>query len=271
MTKKMEKKYIPLAEFFQHATQHEFTLTYTAIENIMGQQLPNAAYLNLSWWKKTKPPLTHFLSWTSSDYYVTDVQLGRTVTFSRLQAINNEQGEGDASNKQTFIIRPIETDDARLFIKLKKAVNAKYSFEYNNDNNQNLTVQSIRKQMADWRKQKNSTILLCVLNGEFAGYAYIKGNDAPHLRHSATLNIGVIAEHEGKGIGTALLQQAEKWAMQSKIERFDVRILANDEKTITFFGKNNYKIDGTKKQAIKFGHVYFDEHLYSKFLTSENE
>ncbi len=265
MTKKMEKKYIPLAEFFQNATQNEFTLTYTAIENIMGQQLPNAAYLNLSWWKKTKPPLTHFFSWTNSDYYVTDVQLGRTVTFSRL-AVNNEQGVDDPSTKQTFIIRPIGTDDARAYINLKKAVNEKYNFEYFSDYYPNSTVQSIRKQMAEWRKQKNRTILLCVLNGEFAGYAYIQGNEAPHLRHSASLFIGVVAEHEGKGIGTALLQQSEKWAQQNKIEKFDVAILANDEKTIKFFELNNYKIDGTKKQAIKYDNHYFDELLYSKFL-----
>ena len=51
MTKKMEKKYIPLAEFFQNAKQNELTLTYQELENIMGQELPNAAYLNLSWWK----------------------------------------------------------------------------------------------------------------------------------------------------------------------------------------------------------------------------
>ena len=34
MTTKMEKKYIPLAEFFQNSTQSEITLTYEAIENI---------------------------------------------------------------------------------------------------------------------------------------------------------------------------------------------------------------------------------------------
>ena len=52
MVKKLEKKYIPLATFFAEASQNEVTLTYTAIENIVGQQLPNAAYLNSSWWKK---------------------------------------------------------------------------------------------------------------------------------------------------------------------------------------------------------------------------
>ncbi|MEO4054951.1 GNAT family N-acetyltransferase [Solibacillus sp. CAU 1738] len=265
MTKKMEKKYIPLAEFFQNATQNEFTLTYNAIENIMGQGLPNAAYLNLSWWKKTKPPLTHYLSWFNSNYNVIDVQLGRTVTFSRLQA-TNEQSEGEASSKHTFIIRSIETDDARAFINLKEAIYAKCNFDYCKEYNQNLTVQSIRKQMAEWRKQKNSTILLCILNGEFAGYAYIKGHDAPHIKHVASLCIGVVAEHERIGIGTALLQQSEKWAKRNGIERLDVAIMSQDEKAISFFEKYGYEVEGTKKQAIKFNNHYYDELLFGKLL-----
>ena len=48
MVKKMEKKYIPLESFFAEVSQNEVTLTYTAIENIVGQPLPNAAYLNNS-------------------------------------------------------------------------------------------------------------------------------------------------------------------------------------------------------------------------------
>ena len=55
MTKKMEKKYIPLANYFEVALQQEITLSFSELENIMGQALPNAAYLNRSWWKKTKP------------------------------------------------------------------------------------------------------------------------------------------------------------------------------------------------------------------------
>lgn len=49
MTKKIEKKYIPLANYFDVALQQEITLSFSELENIMGQALPNAAYLNKSW------------------------------------------------------------------------------------------------------------------------------------------------------------------------------------------------------------------------------
>ena len=85
MDKKLEKKYVPLAQFFQNSSKIEITLTFEMIENIMGQSLPNAAYLNASWWKKTKPPLTHYFAWLNSEYYVVDVRLGHSITFSKLK------------------------------------------------------------------------------------------------------------------------------------------------------------------------------------------
>ena len=71
--KKMEKKYIPLAQFFETCTDNTFTLTYDEIQNIMGHELPNAAFLNSSWWKKTKAPSTHYFAWTNSNYQVIHV------------------------------------------------------------------------------------------------------------------------------------------------------------------------------------------------------
>ena len=265
MTTKMEKKYIPLAEFFQNSTQPEITLTYEAIENIMGQELPNAAYLNLSWWKKTKPPLTHYLSWHEAGYNVVDVKLGRSITFSRLQ--NKEGGdEVEGSNKHTYIIRSIETDDARSFINLQECIFNECDFEYFQANEQNLTVQQIRKCMTEWRKVKTSNILLCIVNGEFAGYALIKGNNSSRTKHVAALRIGVVEAFQSIGIGSALLNQAEQWCLSHQIERLEASILAHNEKAKSLFEKHNYTCEGVRKSSFKLHDELFDELYYSKFL-----
>ena len=265
MTTKMEKKYIPLAEFFQNSTQAEITLTYEAIENIMGQELPNAAYLNLSWWKKTKPPLTHYLSWHNADYNVIDVKLGRSVTFSRLQ--NKERlDQIEGSNKHTYIIRSIEMDDARSFINLQETIFSECDFEYFSTNEQNLTVQQIRKCMAEWRKVKTSNILLCIVNGEFAGYILIKGNTSSRTKHVASLRIGVATSFQHIGIGSALLTQAEQWCRNHQIERLEANILAHNEKAKSLFEKHNYISEGVRKSSFKLHDELFDEIYYSKLL-----
>ncbi|WP_431028254.1 GNAT family N-acetyltransferase [Lysinibacillus sp. LZ02] len=265
MTKKMDKKYIPLAEFFQNSTQPEMTLTYEAIENIMGQGLPNAAYLNLSWWKKTKPPLTHYLAWLNAEYNVVDVKLGRSVTFSRLQK-NNNGDTGDGTNNQTYIIRTIETDDARAFINLQETIFSECDFEYFNANEQNLTVQKLRKAMMEWRKVKTSTILLCIVNGEFAGYTLINGNISARTKHVASLRIGVAQAFQRTGIGSALLTQAERWAKEHEIQRLEVQILAHNEHARSLFEKHGYVCEGTRKNAFKLQNETFDELYYSKIF-----
>jgi RimJ/RimL family protein N-acetyltransferase len=265
MTKKMEKKYIPLAEFFQNSTQSEMTLTYEAIENIMGQELPNAAYLNLSWWKKTKPPLSHYLSWVNANYNVIDVKLGRSVTFSRLTDSEND-GESQGNNSHTYIIRPIESDDARAFINLQEAVFKECDFEYFDCNEQNLTVQQVRKILAEWRKTKTSNILLCIVNGEFAGYAIIKGNASSRTKHVASLRLGVIESYQNIGIGTSLLNQAEAWCQQHQIERLEVQIVTFNEKAKSLFEKNGYVCEGTRRGSFKLENEAYDELYYSKFL-----
>ena len=265
MTKKMEKKYIPLAEFFQNSTQPEMTLTYEAIENIMGQELPNAAYLNLSWWKKTKPPLSHYLSWVNANYNVIDVKLGRSVTFSRLSN-NGDEDEVHNSNSHTYIIRPIESDDARAFINLQETVFSECEYEYFDFNEQNLTVQQVRKSLAEWRKTKTSNILLCIVNGEFAGYALIAGNVSSRTRHVASLRIGVMEAFQNIGIGTSLLSQSEKWCREHQMSRLEVQIVSINEKAKSLFEKNGYACEGTRKGSFKYGDEFLDELYYSKFL-----
>ena len=104
MTKTMEKKYIPLASFFQITTHNEITLSFNALENIIGQSLPNAAYLNMSWWKKTKPPLSHYLSWTNSGFYVVDVKLGASVTFCRNHTRTSTNPDSENNENHCVII-----------------------------------------------------------------------------------------------------------------------------------------------------------------------
>lgn len=263
MTKKMEKKYIPLADFFQNTTQPNFTLTYEAIENIMGQQLPNAAYLNSSWWKKAKLHATHHLCWTEADYHVVDVKLGQSITFSKM---NLENVANLDCSQQAYIIRQIETDDARNFINLQEVLFAECDFHYYGPGEQQLTVQQMKKVMTTWRKDKQATILLCILNGQFTGYLHIERHPSTRTKHIAEIRLAVKQEFTNKGIGTALLKQAELWAQKQKVERLEAVITPNNPAAIALFERASFQQDGVRTNALKYGDCYVDELYYSKLF-----
>lgn len=262
--KKMEKKYIPLAEFFLKCNESSITLTFEAIENIMGQELPNAAYLNASWWKKTKPPLTHYLSWTEAEYSVLDVKLGRSITFSKAQQ-NDDKLPGHLP-KHTYIIRQVESDDARNYINLLNAIYAENEFEYFGDKGCELTVQQVRKTLLEMRKAKNSMYFVCIVNGEFAGYTTVSGYQQERTRHIADLRIGVLNNYKRIGIGKALLKYVETWALENKIKRLQANVLQQNEAAITLMNNAHFKEEGIRSQAFKLQDEFLDEVAFSKVL-----
>ncbi|MEK4626905.1 MAG: GNAT family N-acetyltransferase [Solibacillus sp.] len=260
--KKMEKKYIPLAQFFELCTQNTFTLTYDEIQNIMGHELPNAAYLNLSWWKKTKAPSTHYFAWTNSNYQVVHVNLGHSVTFSCAQL----EESIDQKAKNTFITRQIEANDARAFINLQEEIFSQSEFGYYAPEEQGLTVQHVRKKIAEWRKQKTSTILLCIYDGKFAGYSKIIGNEASRTKHIASVRIAILDAFKQKGLAEALLKETEKWARANNISRLEANIMAHNEAAVKLFNKMNYQTEGTRKNAVLLNDEFIDEIHCSKII-----
>lgn len=266
MTKKMEKKYIPLANYFEVALQQEITLSFSELENIMGQALPNAAYLNRSWWKKTKPPLSHYLSWTNAGYYVMDVKLGTSVTFSRTQMKTTNNVSSNDDNPPAYIIRAIEASDARSFIHLQEEIFQQTDFMYNMENELDLTVQQLRKDLVYWKQLKNRTILCCIVNGIFAGYAVIHGYKHSKAKHVATVHLAVKEEHQRKGIGSALMEAVERWSIQRDISRLEVSVMEHNEYALNLFKKLGFQQEGIRQNAIKLNDTFINEYSLSKIL-----
>lgn len=261
--KKMEKKYIPLAQFFETCTQTTLTLTYDELQNIMGHELPNAAYLNLSWWKKTKAPSTHFFAWTNSNYKVIHVTLGHSITFTCAQ----DEVVIEQKPTSTFITRSIEANDARGFINLQEEIFTQSKFHYFEPKEQALTVQQIRKNITEWRKQKTSNIILCIFNGQFAGYVMLQGNEASRTKHIVSIRIAIHESFKHKGLATALLNESENWARSNHISRIEATITVHNDAAISLFNKMKYKVEGTREKAVLLDGQFIDEVYYSKILS----
>ena len=266
MVKKLEKKYIPLATFFAEAAQNEVTLTYTAIENIVGQQLPNAAYLNSSWWKKTKPPASHFLAWIDSDYTVKEIELGRSVTFVKItEAIDYDLSSVDKP-ENILIIRPVDLDDARSIIHLHQDIDAESDFMLFGKDERKMTVQSIRKRIGEWKKSEKSGMFVGILNGEFAGFIAMTAGPAPRADHRASLVIGVRQAYYGQNVGTSLMKKVETWAHEVGISRLELTVVQKNEPALALYKKMGYSIEGTRLNSLFIDGKYVNEFYMGKII-----
>ncbi|MFD1863676.1 GNAT family N-acetyltransferase [Planococcus chinensis] len=264
MTIILEKKYIPLADYFASASNPKITLSFNEIEQIMGQQLPNAAYLNKSWWKKTKPPAKHFHAWMDAGYYVSDVITNRLVTFEKIDSSENDLEK--AGNEDILLIRQAEHGDARSLIALQRVVEGESDFMLYGKDERIQSTQSMRKQIIEWKQKGHSAIFIAILNGEHVGYLMIIGNTAKRAAHRAAIVLGVQESAQNKGIATSLLQKAEEWAAEKGVKRLELTVVEENTAARKLYEKTAYEQEGVRKQALIIDGKPHNELYMAKFL-----
>ena len=74
--------YAPLLEYLSKQSG-DVTLTYSELKKILGEELPPSASKYRSWWANNDSH-TQALHWAAASYRVSKVDLGKSVTFSKI-------------------------------------------------------------------------------------------------------------------------------------------------------------------------------------------
>jgi len=89
-------KYRPLLEHLCGSNQHEVTLTFTQIEALMNEALPESARSKRAWWSNRTKGALQASAWMEAGYRVEDVDLDRQQVTFRKSTINYQvQRVGD--------------------------------------------------------------------------------------------------------------------------------------------------------------------------------
>ncbi|WP_251047533.1 GNAT family N-acetyltransferase [Planococcus sp. ISL-110] len=262
----LEKKYIPLADYFSGATNSSIKLTFSEIEQIMGQNLPNAAYLNKSWWKKTKAPAKHFHAWVDAGYFVSDVEPDRFVVFERVDLSNGKGSGQDEEDQDILLIRTAEHGDARSLAALQKTVESESDFMLYAKDERTQSTQKVRKQIIEWKQSGHSTIIIAILNGQHVGYLMIMGNDAKRAAHRATIDLGLQKDAQGKGIAKSLLTKAEEWSKEKGITRLELTVVEENEPARKLYEKAGFESEGIRQKSMMINGEPHNEIYLAKFL-----
>ena len=76
-------KYEPLTHYLEQQSG-SVTMTYSEIEKILGQQLPPSASEYQEWWGNDDETHPQSMSWKKANYRVSILNLGNSVTFSKI-------------------------------------------------------------------------------------------------------------------------------------------------------------------------------------------
>ncbi|AEH48046.1 GNAT family N-acetyltransferase [Parageobacillus thermoglucosidasius] len=163
-------------------------------------------------------------------------------------------------------IRHVTVDDAEALAHLILQVEKESEFMLFEAGERTLDAEQQRGQIEAMQNVENSTILVAEAEGKLVGYLAARGGRARRNKHTVYIVIGVLASYRGKGVGTLLFTELERWARTKGIHRLELTVVADNQRAISLYRKMGFEQEGIKRHSLLINGKYVDEYYMAKLL-----
>jgi putative acetyltransferase len=162
-------------------------------------------------------------------------------------------------------IRPARASDAGSYLRMWRGIVEERRWV------RTETVGSLkdyRRSLADsWSDERARFVALAW--GEVIGIITIERMQHPVNRHVATLGMAVEASWRGKGLGSALMAAAMRWARRAGMEKVTLEVYPDNEAGIALYRKFGFHEEGRLARQSKKSFGYQDEVIMSRWLLAD--
>ena len=113
--------------------------------------------------------------------------------------------------------------------------------------------------------RNNILQFVALVNGEVVGWCDILPKPRPVFRHTGVLGMGIVEEHRGRGIGTALIRTALESARQRGLKRVELHVRENNKRAIALYEKFGFVREGLLRRDV-FVDGAFESSLFMALL-----
>ncbi|MGG0218906.1 GNAT family N-acetyltransferase [Bacillus mycoides] len=164
------------------------------------------------------------------------------------------------------MIREIRVEDAASFLQLNKQLDEETKFMLYELGERKTTVEQQEKMVQRFMGNEYATIFVAVEEERIVGFILIDGNNIQRKRHVAGIVIGILQEYSGRGIGTSLFKEVEKWARLHDVWRLELTVMAHNTRAQALYSKIGFEQEGVKKSALIIDGKGIDEYEMAKLL-----
>jgi diaminopimelate decarboxylase len=163
-------------------------------------------------------------------------------------------------------VRPARAGDAASFLRAYRAVAAERRFI------QTETVggsarQYRRRFRRSWTTEEAT--LVAVTPEGVVGSLSIRRDPQRATRHVATLGMFVIEPWRGRGVGSALMAEALRWARANGVQRVELTVYPHNRAAIALYRRFGFDEEGRLIRHARKSYGYEDEILMAAWLGSE--
>jgi RimJ/RimL family protein N-acetyltransferase len=166
----------------------------------------------------------------------------------------------------TIRVRPAEPHDADEIVALARAVSAEPEGWLLSDSRWRSTAEE-RRYIRAVRRHADAVLLVAEVDGVLAGRLSLARDPHPSSAHVADLGLMVDAAYRRRGVGTALLDAAEKWVRSAGVTKLELHVFPHNTPAIALYDRHGYEREGYRRRHYRRpGGELVDTILMSKLL-----
>ncbi|MBW6455337.1 MAG: GNAT family N-acetyltransferase [Trueperaceae bacterium] len=117
-------------------------------------------------------------------------------------------------------------------------------------------------------------VALAVARGEPIGWVEAHRGGSRRLAHLAILTVAVAPGWRGRGVGSALMDDARRWATSRRLRKLQLHVRAGNTGAIALYRRLGYEAEGVLREQVAVdprggGQVYEDEWVMALRLAAE--
>jgi RimJ/RimL family protein N-acetyltransferase len=160
-------------------------------------------------------------------------------------------------------VRPARPEDAKGVLDMWRAVVAEGN---------RVRTEEVRATAAEYRKRfrrpwtPKEASVVAEVDGHIVGLLGISREDHPVNRHIATLGLSVMQTERGRGIGSALMAEAVRWAVEHDVEKLALSVYPGNRAALRLYAKFGFIEEGRLSGHSKKTYGYEDEIAMGRWL-----
>ncbi|HYE51126.1 MAG TPA: GNAT family protein [Azospirillaceae bacterium] len=163
-------------------------------------------------------------------------------------------------------IRPAVPGDAAALVELNNRLVAETEFMVLLPIDPATGVHQVRALLESLSRGAARTILLAEAEGRLTGLAVGTADMNPRYRGTVEVEVGVVAEAWGRGVGRALMEALEGVWLARGARRFQLRVLAHNERAVRLYERLGYAHEGRLRGNVTLSQGFADQLLMGKLV-----
>ena len=127
---------------------------------------------------------------------------------------------------------------------------------------------TVREMRGRWRRAwtRDRADVLALVDGRVIGSLSIGREANPVTRHVGSLGMSVDRDWRGRGVGSALLSEAFRWARWAGVEKLALTVYPHNQRAINLYKKYGFVEEGRLTGHSKKTYGYDDEIVMGRWL-----